>query len=201
MFRLKSSESLARFLYQKTLHNNSMAYSIGYYDPCSHLNKAFSQYPCDRGSYLSFPFISNLVYANVFGVSRKIGLGQKVCGFSTSGSSRSSDCSKFFVRASLWPRGFASDLEQGNGDATLVKVDDGGLNGSPATPLGFRDQRFSEKIVVAVDVDEGMYAIVYVCSYPFLFYDMSSILYNLILLYGIMKTKSKILIICSGFTV
>lgn len=192
MFRLKSSESLARFLYQKTLHNNSMAYSIGYYDPCSHLNKAFSQYPCDRGSYLSFPFISNLVYANVFGVSRKIGLGQKVCGFSTSGSSRSSDCSKFFVRASLWPRGFASDLEQGNGDATLVKVDDGGLNGSPATPLGFRDQRFSEKIVVAVDVDEGMYAIVYVCSYPFLFYDMSSILYNLILLYGIMKTTCKI---------
>jgi hypothetical protein len=169
MFRLKNSENLARFLYQKTLHNsNSMAYSIGYVDPCSHLSK---------------------VYANAFGVSRRIDnrrieFGRKSCGFYTSCSNNS----KFFVRANARPRGFASDLEQGNsvgGDANLIKVDNGGVNGSPAMPRCFRDQRMSEKLVVAVDVDEGMYAIVYEypCATHFIFYGMSSILYDLIFSY------------------
>lgn len=133
MFTLKNSETLARFLYQKTLHN--MAYSIGY-DPCSHLSKVYAN--------------------NIFGVSRRIGFGRKGCGFYTSGSSNST---RLFVRANARSRGFASDLEKGSsvgGDATLVKVDDGGLNGSPATPRCFRDRRLSEKVVVAVDVDEGM---------------------------------------------
>ena len=129
MFRLKNSENLARFLYQKTLHNNNcMAYSIGYY-PCSHLSKVF----------------------RVSG--RRIGLGRKDCGFYISGS----NSSKLFVRGNAWPHGFASDLEQGNSvgsDAYLIKVDNGGLNGSPATPHCFQDQQLSEKLVVAVDVDE-----------------------------------------------
>lgn len=128
MFRLKKSENFARFLYQKTLHN--MAYSIGY-DPCSHLSKVCAN--------------------NVFGVSRRIGFGRKGCGFYNS--------SRFFVRANARSRGFASDLEKGSSvgaDATLVKVDDGGLNGSPDMPRCFRDRRLSEKLVVAVDVDEGM---------------------------------------------
>jgi len=135
MFRLKNSENLARLLYHKTLHNNNpMAYSIGYVDPCSHLSK---------------------FYANVFdfGVNRKFGFGRKSCGFYTSAS----NSSRLFVRANARPRGFASDLEQGNsvsGDATVVKVDNGGLNGSSRC---FRDQGLSEKLVVAVDVDEGMY--------------------------------------------
>jgi hypothetical protein len=86
------------------------------------------------------------------------------------------------------PRGFASDLEQGNsvgGDAKLIKVDNGGVNGSPAMPRCFRDQRMSEKLVVAVDVDEGMYAIVYeyACATLLIFYGMSSILYDLIFFY------------------
>ncbi|CAJ2650056.1 unnamed protein product [Trifolium pratense] len=132
MFRLKNSKNLARFLYQEILHNsNSMAYSIGYVDPCSHLSK---------------------VYPNAFGVNRRIEFGRKSCGFYTSCRNNS----KFFVRANARPRGFASDLEQGNsvgGDVTL-KVDNGGVNGSPAMPRCFRDQRMSEKLVVAVDVDE-----------------------------------------------
>lgn len=136
MFRLKNSENLARFLYHKTLHiNNPMAYSIGYVDPCSHLSK---------------------VYANVFdfGVNRRFEFGRKNCGFYTSAS----NSSRFFVRANARPRGFASDLERGNSvssDATAIKVDNdiGGLNGSSTTPRCFRD-RLSEKLVVAVDVDE-----------------------------------------------
>jgi hypothetical protein len=133
MFRLKNSENLARFLYHKTLHNNNpMAYSIGYYVD-----------PC---SHLS------KVYANVFdfGVNRRFEFGRKTCGFYTSASNSSR------------PRGFASDLEQGNS----VKVDNdiGGLNGSSATPR-FRDQRLSEKLVVAVDVDEGMYVCMHAIEY------------------------------------
>lgn len=179
MFRLRNSEGLVRSLYQQTLyhpnHNNLMAY-LACYDPSSQLSKAFSHYPSiispsDRGSYLSFPFLQNLVYANVFGISRSTGLGPKGCSFDTSGG-------RFIVRANERPRGFAShrrnpmlaDLEQGNSvrggdecDATLTKVDNGSLNGSPIKPLSFRDHRFSEKLVVAVDVDEGMYAAVCNC--------------------------------------
>jgi len=137
MFRLKNSENLARFLYHKTLHNNNnpMAYSIGgYVDPCSHSSK---------------------VYANVFdfGVNRRFEFGRKSCGFYTSAS----NSSRFFVRANARPRGFASDLEKGNSvHGTVIKVDNDivGLNGSSRC---FRDQRLSEKLVVAVDVDEGMY--------------------------------------------
>ncbi|RZB72030.1 uncharacterized protein LOC114381050 [Glycine soja] len=174
MFRLKSCEGPVRYLYQQTwhhlYHNNIMAYLVGY-DPCSHLSKAFSQYPSlsfsDRGSYLSFPFLRNLVYANVFGVSRSIGFGTRGCSFDTSGSC-SGNSDRIFVRAKTRSRGFASnrrqpmlaDLEQRNSvrsdesDATLVKVDNGSINGSPAKPPCFSDHRLSQKLVVAVDVDE-----------------------------------------------
>ncbi|KAK7363365.1 hypothetical protein VNO77_05505 [Canavalia gladiata] len=176
MFRLKNCEGPVRFLYQRTRHNphhnnNLMAYLVGY-DPCSHLGKAFPQHPSfssDRGSYLSFPFLHNLVYANVFGVSRSIVFGPKGCSFESRGSCSSSNSDKILVRAKPRPRGFAShrrqpmlaDLEQGNSvmgdgyDATLVKVDNGSINnGSPAKPPCFRDHRLSQKLVVAVDVDE-----------------------------------------------
>lgn len=151
MFKLKNSESLARFLYQKTLHNNFMASLVGY-DPCSHLIKSF-------------------------GFSRSIGFGPKGCSFDT--SNNCSNSNKFFVKANAKPRGFVShrlpDLEQGNsigggeGDATPIKVDNGSLNGSPITPLSSRDHRFSDKLVVAVDVDEGMYVCSCICmsSPPF----------------------------------
>lgn len=188
MFRLKSCEGPVRYLYQQTwhhlYHNNIMAYLVGY-DPCSHLSKAFSQYPSlsfsDRGSYLSFPFLRNLVYANVFGVSRSIGFGTRGCSFDTSGSC-SGNSDRIFVRAKTRSRGFASnrrqpmlaDLEQRNSvrsdesDATLVKVDNGSINGSPAKPPCFSDHRLSQKLVVAVDVDEGMYANAYACATLFI---------------------------------
>ncbi|TKY54362.1 phosphatase protein [Spatholobus suberectus] len=174
MFRLKNCEGPVRFLYQQTrhhpYHNNLMAYLVGC-DPCSHLSKTFSQYPSfsssDPGSFLSFPFLHNLVYANVFGVSRSIGFGPRGCSFDTSGSC-SGNSDKIFVRAKARARGFVSngprpmlaDLEQGNSvrsdecDATLVKVDNGSINGSPAKPPCFSDHRLSQKLVVAVDVDE-----------------------------------------------
>ncbi|RDY07327.1 hypothetical protein CR513_08575, partial [Mucuna pruriens] len=175
MFRLKNCEGPLRFLYQKTRHNphysNIMAYFVGY-DPCPHLSKAFSQYPSlsasGRGSCLSFPFRHNLVYTNVFGVSRSISFGPRGCSFDTSGSySGSSD--KIFVKAKASRRGFAlnrrqpmlADLEQRNfvrsdecDDATLHEVDNGSINGSPAKPPCFSDYRMSQKLVVAVDVDE-----------------------------------------------
>ncbi|KAJ1418759.1 HAD-like superfamily [Sesbania bispinosa] len=50
-----------------------------------------------------------------------------------------------------------ADLEQENSvnrDATLIKVDNESVNGSPDTPLRFRDHSLSQKLVVAVDVDE-----------------------------------------------
>lgn len=148
-----------------------MAYLVGY-DPCSHLSKAFSQYPSlassDRGSYLSFRFLHNLVYADVFGVSRSIAFGPRSCSFDTSGSCSSTNSDRIFVRAKARSRGFASncrqpmlaDLEQRNfvrsdeSDATLVKVDNGSINGCPAKPPCFNDHRLSQKLVVAVDVDE-----------------------------------------------
>lgn len=190
MFRLKSCEGPVRYLYQQTRHhlhhnNNIMAYLVGY-DPCSHLSKAFSQYPSlassDRGSYLSFRFLHNLVYADVFGVSRSIAFGPRSCSFDTSGSCSSTNSDRIFVRAKARSRGFASncrqpmlaDLEQRNfvrsdeSDATLVKVDNGSINGCPAKPPCFNDHRLSQKLVVAVDVDEGMYANAYACATLFI---------------------------------
>lgn len=180
MFRLKSSEGPVRFLYQQALHrrhhNLFMAYLIGY-DPCSHLSKAFSHYPLsssDRGSYISLPYLHNLVYANVFGVSRSIGFSIRSCSFVTSGdcsSSSSSNGNRIMVKAKAKPRGFASyprqpmlaDLEQENSvrddgcDAAPVNSN-GLLSGNPGKPLCFRDHPLPQKLTVAVDVDEGMYA-------------------------------------------
>ncbi|BAT76936.1 hypothetical protein LR48_Vigan01g288100 [Vigna angularis] len=174
MFRLKNCEGPVRFLYQQARHhphhNNLMAYLVGF-DPCSHLSRAFSQYPSlsssDRGCYLSFPLLHKLVYANVFGVRRSIGFGRRGCGFDTSGSC-SGNGDRIFVKAKARSRGFASnrrqpmlaDLEKRNSvksdesDATLVKIDDRSINGSPAKPPCFNDHRLSQKLVVAVDVDE-----------------------------------------------
>ncbi|XP_057414981.1 uncharacterized protein LOC130709867 [Lotus japonicus] len=171
MSRFKNSEALvvvARFaLHQPNLHI-PMANLMGF-DPCFRLNRAFSQYPAlpaaDRGTYISSPFLRNLACANVFGGKRSVGLGPKGCSFVTSGGIGS----KFAVRANAGPRGFATrrdepmlaGLEQGNsvrdgdGDAAVVKVDDGSLSGSPTEPASFGDQRLlSQKLVVAVDVDE-----------------------------------------------
>ncbi|KAK7265502.1 hypothetical protein RJT34_33122 [Clitoria ternatea] len=176
MFKLKNCEGPLRFLYQQTRHhpkhNNLMAYLVGGYDPCcSHLSKAFSHLPCvsssDRASYLK-PFLHNFVYANVFGVSTSIGFGPIGCSFDTSGSSCGTNSDKMFVRAKARPHGFTyhrrqpmlADLEQGNSvrsddhDDTMVKVDNGSINGSPAKPPFLSDHRLSKKLVVAVDVDE-----------------------------------------------
>ena len=186
MFRLKNSEFPVRFLFQQALHHHHhhhhnhrnliMAYLAGY-DPCSHLSKAFSHHPSlpssssDRCSYLSFPFLHNLVYANVFGVGRSFRFSLKGCSFDSSGSCSDRN-DKIVVKAKAKPRGFASsprqhllvDFEQGNSvrgdglDAALINVDSGSVNGSPTKLFPFRNHRLSQKIVVAVDVDEGMCA-------------------------------------------
>ncbi|XP_068463686.1 uncharacterized protein [Phaseolus vulgaris] len=170
MFRLKNCEGPLRFLYQQTRHhphrNNLMAYLVGF-DPCSHLSRAFSPYPSlsssDRGCYLPFPLLH---YANV-GVRRSIGFGRRGCSFDTSCSCGGNGDRKF-VRAKARSLRFASnrrqpmlaDPEQRNSvksdesDATLVKIDNGSINGSAVKPPCFNDHRLSQKLVVAVDVDE-----------------------------------------------
>ncbi|XP_061361570.1 uncharacterized protein LOC133305378 [Gastrolobium bilobum] len=158
MYKLKNSEGSLRFLFKQALrHPHHMAYSVGY-DPCSHLSKPFFHYRHHR------------VYANVFGVStrtRSNGFSRKGCSFDTIGSC-SGNSNGMFVRAEARPRCFASqhrqqmlaDLEKGNSvrdddrDATVIKVDNGSVNGSPINPLCFRDHHLSQKLVVAVDVDE-----------------------------------------------
>ncbi|OIV95304.1 hypothetical protein TanjilG_07460 [Lupinus angustifolius] len=171
MFRLKRSEDPIRFLFQHHCYNNPlMAYLIGY-DPCTQLSKSFSQHPLSsysRGrSYLSLPYLHNVVVANVFGASRSIDFSIKGCSFDTSGSI-SNGTNRIMVNAKARPRGFASrprhpmlmDLEQeksvrGDGrDAAPVNGENGLLNGSPAQSLCFRDHCLSHKLAVAVDVDE-----------------------------------------------
>ena len=41
-------------------------------------------------------------------------------------------------------------------DATLIEVQNRSRRGSPTTPFNFPDNHVSQKLVVAVDVDEGM---------------------------------------------
>ncbi|KAE9602515.1 hypothetical protein Lal_00049814 [Lupinus albus] len=168
MFRLKRSIGPLRFLFH---HNNPlMAYLIGY-DPCSRLSKASSQYPFSSynrgGSFISLPYIHNLVYANVLGVSRSIDFSIKGCSFDTSGSC-SNDTNRIMVNAKAKPRGFASrprhpmlvDLEQENSvrddgcTAAPVNGDNGSLNGTPAKPLSFHEHGLTRKLAVAVDIDE-----------------------------------------------
>lgn len=85
--------------------------------------------------------------SHVFGVSRRFGSGRKGCSFYTGSSFNSS---RFFVKANERTHSFASDLTQENYVGGI-----GGLDGSPA-PCCSRNQSLNEKLVVAVDVDEGM---------------------------------------------
>ncbi|KAL1319630.1 hypothetical protein HN51_064438 [Arachis hypogaea] len=174
MFKLKNSEFPVRFLFQQALYNKNqnhhkilMAYLAGY-DPCSHLSKSFSHYhslpsSSDRGSYLSFPFLPNLVYANVFGVGRSNGFSLRGCSFDTSGGSSNRN-DKIVVKANARPRivarplqPFLADFEQGNSvrsdglDTTLIGAS---TNGTPTKLVSYRDHHLSQKVVVAVDVDE-----------------------------------------------
>ncbi|MED6110950.1 hypothetical protein PIB30_047758 [Stylosanthes scabra] len=172
MFKSKKSEFPARFLFHQALYNNKnnhktpMAYLAGY-DPCSQLSRTFSNFhslpSSDRGSYLSFPYLRNLVYANVFGVGRSNGFSLKGCSFDTSGGSGNRN-DKIVVKANARPRivarplqPFLADFEQGNSarsdglDTTLIGAS---ANGSPTKLVSFRNHHLSQKVVVAVDVDE-----------------------------------------------
>ncbi|KAE9609955.1 hypothetical protein Lal_00006861 [Lupinus albus] len=170
MFRLKRSEGPVRFLFWHHHHYNPlMAYLIGY-DPCSQLSKPFSQHPLssyDRGSsYLSLPNLHNLVYGNVFGVSRSTGFSVRGCSFDVSISGN--DTKRINVNAKSMPHSFVSlprppmliDLEQENSvrddghNAASVNSDNESPNGSPAKPFCFGDCRLTHKLAVAVDVDE-----------------------------------------------
>lgn len=177
MFKLKNSQGPVRFLFQQALHHHYhrqyhllMAHMVGF-DPSSHFSKAFSQYSSlssDRcGSsacYLSFPFLRKQLYANVFRINRRTGFSLQGC-FDTNGNGN-----ELFLKPKA--RGFASfprppllaDLDD------VTDRDDAinrSLNGSPTNPLSFQDHRMSEKLVVAVDVDEGIYAYasLYLTSY------------------------------------
>ncbi|KAF7837604.1 uncharacterized protein G2W53_006086 [Senna tora] len=161
LFKLKNSQGLVRFSFQKALHrhNHCQHHPIM---ASSYLSKAFSQcssLPSDScgssGCHLSFPFLRKQLHPNFFRVSRSIGITLQGC------SDNNGNSNKVFLKPKA--HGFASfprppllaDLENvsfwdNNRDATVNQS----LNGSPTKPLKLQDHHLSQKLTVAVDVDE-----------------------------------------------
>lgn len=165
MFKLKDRQGFVRFLLQQALHrhrhnNLIMAYSMAV-DPSSLFHKAFIEHPSLSSDSSSSPFLRKLVYSNVFGVNRSRGFTVKNC-FDASGYGNSNNV---FIKQNA--RDFTSlprppllaDLDDISirRDAAFVSADNRPLTASPTKPLRFQDHHLSQKLVVAVDVDEGMY--------------------------------------------
>ncbi|CAJ1975701.1 unnamed protein product [Sphenostylis stenocarpa] len=106
------------------------------YDTCSHLSRAFFNYP----------FISSSE------ANRSIGFTLKACSDANAGD----NVNRVFVKEKKKLYGFPSlthppllgDLENG------ISVQGKPLGGSPSKPFCFPDQQLPQKLVVAVDVDE-----------------------------------------------
>lgn len=124
-------------------------------DPSSHLGRAFSQYPSLSSSSSSE-------------VNRSIGLFTLKCCSDNTGSINGNgkrvflkEKTKGFFACHQRPP-FLADLEKGSSviddgcDATLVNVEHRSPGGSHNKPFCFPDHQFPQKLVVAVDVDEGM---------------------------------------------
>lgn len=120
------------------------------YDPSTHFSKAFSKYPSLSSSE----------------VRRGIRFTLRGC-YDASGSVNGN---RVFLKKentkgfSYLPRPpLLGGLEKGTSvrddgrDANHVNVEHGSPGGNPAIPFCFPDQQASQKLVVAVDVDEGMY--------------------------------------------
>ncbi|KAI4335141.1 hypothetical protein L6164_013814 [Bauhinia variegata] len=134
-------------------------------DPCSCNSKAFSQYPSlssersGSGCCLPFPFLRKLVYDNVSRVDKTTGFTLRSC-FNINGHGNNLNFkTKGRAFGSLPRPPLLADLEDTTAkddgrDAVLFKIDNRSLNRSPAKPLSIPNHNLSQKIVVAVDVDE-----------------------------------------------
>lgn len=173
MFKLKDRQGTARFLFQQALYRRGhqrlfMAYLIGS-DPSSCFNMASSL----SSDLNSSPIFRKLVCANVLPVNRSVGYSYtlKAC-FDTNGyinnvslqtKARSFTClSSPSLLADLEDISVRSDGH----DATIVNVDNISLTASPTKPLNFENHHLSQKLVVAVDVDEGMYVCMLLSLFP-----------------------------------
>jgi len=115
-----------------------MARMLGY-EPCSHSSRAFFNY-----SSISSPE-----------ANRRLGFTFRACSDANAGD----NSKRVFVKEKKKLYGFAclphppllGDFEKG------VSVEDRSLGGSPSKPFCFPDQPLLQKLVVAVDVDEGLY--------------------------------------------
>ncbi|KAF7836849.1 uncharacterized protein G2W53_011708 [Senna tora] len=145
-----------RFLLQQPLHRRHhhlfMAFFMAY-DPSSLFRRAFSEYPSLSSHLSSSPFLRKLVYANVFRVNESGGYTLKRC-FDSSAYSNSDN-----VFLKIRSRGFSSLprptlLPDFKDYATLVNIDNTPLTASPTKPVRFHDHHLSQKLIVAVDVDE-----------------------------------------------
>ncbi|KAI4344674.1 hypothetical protein L6164_011873 [Bauhinia variegata] len=170
MFKLKKSRGPVRFLLQQALHNNNqhrllMAYLAGC-DPCSCNSKAFSPHQSlssDRGGSngvgLLFPFLRKLAYDNVIQLNKSVGFNLRGCSDINGHGNNFSFKTKDRAFASFPRPPLLADLEdtpvrEDGRDASLFKIDNRSLNGSPTKPLSIPNHNLSQKIVVAVDVDE-----------------------------------------------
>jgi len=114
-----------------------MAHLLGY-EPCSHLNRALFHYP-------SISFSE---------ADRRLRFTFRACSDANAGD----NSNRVFVKEKKNLYGFAclphppllGDFQKG------ISVEDRSLGGSPSKPFCFADQHLLQKLVVAVDVDEGV---------------------------------------------
>lgn len=115
-----------------------MARMLGY-EPCSHSSRAFFNYPS-----ISSPE-----------ANRRLGFTFRACSDANAGD----NSKRVFVKEKNKLYGFAclphppllGNFEEG------ISVEDRSLGGSSSKPFCFPDQPLLQKLVVAVDVDEGVY--------------------------------------------
>lgn len=104
------------------------------YDPTSHLSRVFYKYP----SFCSSE------------VNRSIRLTRKGCFDANNGNGNR-------VLKKEKTKGVSVNVIHDGGYASLLSVEHRSPGGSHNKPFCFPDHQFPQKLVVAVDVDEGMY--------------------------------------------
>jgi len=159
LFELKNLRGLVRLLFQQALplflHCYTLLLLMAHllYEPCSHLSRAFFHYPSISSSE----------------ANRRLRFTFRACSDANAGE----NSDRVFVKEKKKLYGFAclphppllGDFEKG------ISVEDRSLGGSPSKPFCFDDQHLLKKLVVAVDVDEGVSLCM--CSPSFLCYMLS----------------------------
>jgi hypothetical protein len=125
------------------------------YDLSSHFTRAFSQYP----------FVSS----SSFEVNRSVRLNLRSC-FVTSNGNGDVNSKRVFLKGKTKCLEKGISVIDGKCDATIVEHrSPGGSHNNT-----FCDQHFSQKLVVAVDIDEGLY----LCMHMLIFVRRSQKIYK-----------------------